>query len=165
MMPEFKIGDEVRVLRNVRDDGTFPGADIGQLLIRRGQTGFVRDVGTFLQDQIIYTVHFVEADKLVGCREQEVQAASDPWVPSKYEFRDKVTPNLPLGIQGEVIARPGDEGEVLKVLRDLETGASYHVRFPGRTLQVPETALDLLRAGDVVGGATLDGAAVPEGVA
>ena len=40
----------------------------------------------------------------------------------------------------------GDEGEVIKVLRDetiVETfgTVAYHVRFPGRTLQVPEMAL------------------------
>ena len=164
MMPEYKIGDEVRVLRNVRDDGTFPGADVGDLLLRRGQTGYVRDIGTFLQDQIIYSVHFVEADKLIGCREQELQLASDPWAPSLYEFRDKVTPKIPLGIQGDVIASPGDEGEILKVLRDIPDGVHYHVRFPGRTLQVPEKALDLLRRGDEVAGATIDGAHMPEAV-
>ena len=142
--PRFEYGDEVRVTRNVRNDGTFPGAETGDLLVRRGRTGFVRDVGTFLQDQIVYTVHFVEADRLVGCREQELQGAAEHWVPSQFEFRDKVSPKIPLGISGEVIAKPGDEGEVLKVLRDLPDGVAYHVRFPGRTLQVPETALELL---------------------
>ena len=61
--PRFEYGDEVRVTRNVRNDGTFPGAEVGELLIRRGSTGFVRDVGTFLQDQIVYSVLFIEADR------------------------------------------------------------------------------------------------------
>ena len=74
--PRFEYGDEVRVTRNVRNDGTFPGAEVGELLIRRGSTGFVRDVGTFLQDQVVYSVHFVDADRLVGCREQELQEAT-----------------------------------------------------------------------------------------
>jgi nitrogen fixation protein NifZ len=30
---------------------------------------------------------------------------------------------------------------VLKVLRDMPSGVHYHVRFPGRTLLVPENAL------------------------
>ena len=142
--PRFEYGDEVRVTRNVRNDGTFPGAEVGELLIRRGSTGFVRDVGTFLQDQVVYSVHFVDADRLVGCREQELQGAAELWVPSRFEFRDKVSPKIPLAISGEVIAKPGDQGEVLKVLRDLPEGVAYHVRFPGRTFQVPETALELL---------------------
>lgn len=142
MIPRFAYGTEVRVTRNVRNDGTFPGLPTGALLIRRGSVGYVRDVGTFLQDQIIYTVHFLHDDRIVGCREEELLAIDEPWVPSRFEFRDKVTPRLALGRKGEVIARPGDEGEVLKVLRDLPDGVAYHVRFPGITLQVPETALD-----------------------
>lgn len=137
----YELGEEVRVIRNVRNDGTYPGADTGALLVRRGSMGFVRGVGTFLQDQIIYTVHFVECGRLVGCREQELQRGADPWVPSMFEFRDKVTPRMPLAIGGQVIVRPGHEGEVLKVLRHAPGGVAYHVRFPGRTLEVPETAL------------------------
>lgn len=148
MQPRYEYGDEVRVTRNVRNDGTYPGEPTGALLVRRGSTGYVRDVGTFLQDQIIYTVHFVDSDRLVGCREQELQRADEPWVPSKFEFRDKVTPQIPLGINGEVVARPGDEGEILKVLRDGPGGVAYHVRFPGRTLAVPETALASLATED-----------------
>lgn len=145
----FDFGAEVRVTRNLRNDGTFPGEATGALLVRRGSLGVVRDVGTFLQDQVIYTVHFLEADRLVGCRDRELIGASDPWTPSRFEFGDKVRAAIPLGIKGEVVAASGDEGEVLKVLRDEATlaalsGVGYHVRFPGRTLLVPETALDAL---------------------
>lgn len=146
MGPRFQYGDEVRVIRNVRNDGTFPGREMGELLVRRGSVGYVRDVGTFLQDQIIYTVHFLDENAMVGCREEELISRDEHWVPSLFEFRDKVTPKIPFAIQGEVIAAPGDEGEVLKVLRDAPGGVQYHIRFPGRTLQVPETALAL--AGD-----------------
>jgi hypothetical protein len=31
---------------------------------------------------------------------------------------------------------------VFKVLRDLVDGVQYHVRFPGHTLQVPESCLE-----------------------
>ncbi|MEN2495169.1 MAG: hypothetical protein TECD_01087 [Hyphomicrobiaceae bacterium hypho_1] len=141
MRPKYECGDEVRVIRNVRDDGTFPGSKIGELLIRRGSTGFVRDIGTFLQDQIIYTVHFTEMDKIVGCREPELRPASTPWVPNLYEFREKVTPCVQLAISGEIIARPGDVGQIMRVLRNEPCGVAYHVRFPGRTLQVPEKSL------------------------
>ncbi len=144
MRPKFEYGDKVRVVRNVRNDGTYPGEPTGRLLIRRGSVGYVRDVGTFLQDQLIYSVDFLDANKRVGCREQELQLESDPWIPSRFEFRDKVTPTIPLGIQGEVIAAPGDEGEIELVLRDNPGGPAYHARFNGRTLQVPEKALEFL---------------------
>ena len=62
--------------------------------------------------------------------------------PGRFEFRDKVTPRLPLAVGGEIIAEPGGIGEILRVLRDGADGVCYHVRFPGRTLQVPEAALD-----------------------
>lgn len=147
-MQAFDYGDGVRVTRNVRNDGTFPGRDIGELLIRRGSSGFVRNIGTFLQDQVIYTVHFIEQDLLVGCREEELISIDEPWVPSAFEFRDKVTCKLPLAIHGEVIVEPGQEGEVIKVMRDHPGGVAYHVRFPGRTLLIPETALQSIEQED-----------------
>jgi nitrogen fixation protein NifZ len=139
--PKFEYGETVRVVRNVRNDGTFPGEPTGRLLIRRGSVGFVRDVGTFLQDQLVYSVDFFDQQRMVGCREQELQLASDPWTPSKFEFHEKVTPTINLGIRGEVIARPGDAGEIEQVLRDPDEGPSYHVRFHGRTLRVQEGVL------------------------
>jgi len=146
MRPLYEYGDEVRVIRNLRNDGTYPGEATGRLLIRRGSIGYVRDVGTFLQDQLIYSVDFMEAGIMVGCREQELQPASELWIPNRFEFREKVTPTVPLGINGEVIAAPGDEGEIEKILR--EQGPSYHVRFAGRTLLVPESSLEFLNPED-----------------
>ena len=143
MRPAFDFGTEVRVVRNLRNDGTYPGLPTGTLLVRRGSAGYVRDVGTFLQDQIIYSVHFLTEDRLVGCREEELQLASEPWVPSRFEFRDRVTARIPLGIQGRVLVEQGTQGEILKVIRDAPGGVAYHVYFSGRNpLQVPESALD-----------------------
>ncbi|MES9868208.1 MAG: nitrogen fixation protein NifZ [Sedimenticola sp.] len=144
MLPKFEYGEAVRVIRNLRNDGTYPGKPTGRLLIRRGSVGYVRDVGTFLQDQLIYSVDFFDEGIMVGCREQELQLESDPWIPTRFEFRDKVTPTIPLGIDGDVIATPGDEGEIEKVLRDSPDGPAYHARFRGRTLLVPEAALEFL---------------------
>ena len=142
MRPKYPYGEAVRVIRNLRNDGTFPGVDVGKLLVRRGSIGYVRDVGTFLQDRIIYSVHFLDVDRTVGCREEELQPETDPWIPSRFEFRDPVTPRVPLGVRGVVVASPGDVGEVDRVLRDAPDGVAYHVRFRGRTVQVPEGALD-----------------------
>jgi nitrogen fixation protein NifZ len=147
MRPEFDYGEAVRVTRNVRNDGTFPGEDTGTLLVRRGSIGYVRDVGSFLQDQIIYSVHFLDGDRLVGCREEELQPADAPWTPSLFEFRDKVAAKIALGSGGRVLVEQGEVGEIMKVLRGAATAdgpgsVAYHVHFPGRnTLQVPESAL------------------------
>jgi nitrogen fixation protein NifZ len=148
MRPRFEHGDEVRVLRNVRNDGTFPGLALGAPLVRRGSTGYVCDLGLFLQDQIIYTVHFLAEDKRVGCREEELQLASEPWTASRFEFRDKVATRLRLGAGGRVLVERGEVGEVIKVLRDTPEGVGYHVVFAGcNTLLVPESALEAI--GDV----------------
>ena len=107
MKPNYNYGDVVRVTRNVRNDGTFPGSETGDLLIRRGSMGHVRNIGTFLQDQIIYSVHFTDDDRLVGCREEELIGEHDPWVPSRFEFRDKVVSRIPFAINGEIIVEKG----------------------------------------------------------
>ncbi len=136
----FEFGEPVRVTRNVRNDGTYPGMEVGTLLIRRGSVGNVIEVGTFLQDQVIFTVHFLNHGRMVGCRLEELIGADEPWHPSRFEFRDKVVCTIDLGVQGRVILAKGSEGEVLKVIRD-NALIQYHVAFQGRMLQVPETAL------------------------
>ncbi|QEW05079.1 nitrogen fixation protein NifZ [Nitrincola iocasae] len=143
MIPVYSYGDEVRVIRNLRNDGSFPGVDKGQLLVRRGETGHVRNLGTFLQDQIIYTVHFIQADIQVGCREEELIPASASWINSRFENRDRVVAAQALSLRGEVIVPLDTPGEVFKVIRH-EDAVHYHVQFPGHLLIVPESALDSL---------------------
>ncbi len=137
----FDFGEEVRVTRSVRNDGTYPGMEIGELLVRRGSVGNVVNVGTFLQDQVIFTVHFLDIDRMVGCRLEELIPADAPWNPSRFEFRDKVVSTLDLAIQGKIIVAKGTKGEIEQVLRNAEP-LQYHVRFPGITLQVPESSLN-----------------------
>ncbi len=139
----FDYGQPVRVIRNIRNDGTYPGMDRGELLIRRGSVGYVRNRGTFLQDQVIYEVHFIDQDGIVvGCREEELIDADDVWIESRYEFREYVKTNKHLYVGDEMIVEKGSEGQILKVLRDGEQGVQYHVRYPGRTLIVPESTLE-----------------------
>ena len=69
-LPLYEYGQAVRLIRNVRNDGTYPGKDTGALLMRRGAQGCVYDVGTYLQDQLIYRVHFLDQGCTVGCREE-----------------------------------------------------------------------------------------------
>jgi len=148
MLPRFEYGDDVRVVRNVRNDGTFPGKEVGELLIRRGSVGHVHDVGTYLQDQLIYRVYFIESGRMVGCREEELVLAAEPWVDSQFEFRDRVMVKIPLSLRGEVVVPGGEVGTVMKILRDAPGGVLYHVHFiSGRVFQVPEPALELVAGG------------------
>lgn len=141
MKPLFEFGQHVRVTRNVRNDGTFPGREVGEVLLRRGATGYVRDIGTFLQDEIIYAVDFIAYGYRVGCREAELVDAELEWVPNRYEFRDKVVLLGCLSVRGEIVAVAGAEGEVLKVERDHQRGIHYHVHVGERTFLVPEPLL------------------------
>lgn len=144
MDARWDYGEAVRLTRNVRNDGTYPGLDPGAFLVRRGSIGYVVDVGTFLQDQIIYSVNFLDEGKIVGCREEELIGADEPWTPSKFEFREKVQAAKQLAVGGEVLVALGAVGEVIKVIRDAPGGVAYHVHFaslPGRVLQIPEATL------------------------
>lgn len=151
MNPRWDFGDAVRVTRNVRNDGTFPGINTGELLVRRGRIGHVRNVGTFLQDQIIYSVHFLEEDRVVGCREEELIGLDEPWVESRFEVRQKIAAARALSIRGEVKVPIGSRGEVLNLERSETHGVIYHAHFeclPGNPLLVPETALTEWEAAD-----------------
>lgn len=146
-LPRYEYGEAVRVIRNIRNDGTYPGMDMGTLLIRRGSVGYVTDVGTFLQDQLIYRIDFLSEGRIVGCREEELIPATDPWIPNLFEFRDMVATTRSLALRGEVRVQQGQEGQILKVLRDLPEGMGiqYHVHFgDGFVLQVPEQSLTLV---------------------
>ncbi len=150
MRPRWQIDDEVRVIRNVRDDGTFPGADMGELLVRRGSAGLIRDIGTFLQDQIIYSVFFYTENRVVGCREEELIGLDEPWVPSRFEFREKVKSMAALKVGDAVLVQADAPGEIIKVVRDHPAGPAYHVHFetlPGRVLLIPEPMLAPLHPG------------------
>ena len=147
MQPRWGYGDSVRVVRNVRNDGTHPSFETGELLVPRGSIGHVINVGTFLQDQIIYSVHFLDLDRIVGCREEELIDIDEAWTPSKFETRQTVRAAIPLALRGELLVAVGSRGEVLRVVRDAPDGVAYHVHFEclkGRPLMVPEDALQSL---------------------
>jgi nitrogen fixation protein NifZ len=144
MLPRWDEGDAVRVTRNVRNDGTFPGVNVGELLVRRGRIGHVRGIGTFLQDQIIYSVHFLDEARVVGCREEELIGIDEPWVESRFEVRQIVRAARSLAIRGEIRVPLGSRGEILNIDRSETQGVLYHTHFdclPGNPLQVPEAAL------------------------
>lgn len=151
MLPRWDEGDAVRVIRNVRNDGTFPGANTGDLLVRRGRIGHVRTIGTFLQDQIIYSVHFLDEGRVVGCREEELIGVEEVWIESRFEVRQRVCAARALAVRGEVKVPDGSRGEVLNLERTEAQGVLYHVHFdclPGNPLLVPEATLREWGPGD-----------------
>lgn len=149
MKPRWDIGDTLRVTRNVRDDGTFPGAARGDLLVQRGSIGTVVDIGTFLMDQIIYSLHFLEQGRIIGCREEELIGLDEDWVDSRFETREYVQSTCSLAIAGEIRVPVGARGEILKVLRNTPEEVAYHIHFdcyPGHPLIVREGALSPIGA-------------------
>ncbi len=73
--PAFDYGDKVRARRAVRNDGTFPGKDIGELLCKKGEEGYVVSIGTFLQQFYIYGVEFISTGYRVGMKRKELELA------------------------------------------------------------------------------------------
>jgi nitrogen fixation protein NifZ len=70
--PRFQMGERVIARSVIRNDGTYNGKDIGALLVTRGDVGFVRSIGTFLQQFYIYAVEFPETGHQVGMRAKEL---------------------------------------------------------------------------------------------
>lgn len=75
--PAFERGDKVTALRDVRNDGTYPGSRIGEFLIRKGEVGYVSQVGTYLNRFYVYAVDFVECERLVGMRSHEIEKTAE----------------------------------------------------------------------------------------
>ncbi len=70
--PRFGFGERVVSRFTVRNDGTYRGKDIGEVLVKRGDIGFVHSIGTFLQQYYIYAVEFIESGHRVGMRAREL---------------------------------------------------------------------------------------------
>jgi len=76
--PYFYYGDKVRAKKMIRNDGTYPGKEIGEVLCRKGEEGFVVSIGTFLQQFYIYGVEFIETGHRVGMKRKELMLVDDP---------------------------------------------------------------------------------------
>jgi nitrogen fixation protein NifZ len=70
--PYFNFGEKVRAKRTVRNDGTYAGKEIGDVLCRKGEEGYVVSIGTFLQQFYIYAVEFVDSGNRVGMKRKEL---------------------------------------------------------------------------------------------
>jgi nitrogen fixation protein NifZ len=75
--PAFEIGEKVRVRKLLKNDGTFPGKEVGQVLVNKGDIGYVASIGTYLQTSYIYAVHFLETGFVVGCKKKELESVEE----------------------------------------------------------------------------------------
>lgn len=87
ILPKFNFGQRVRLIKDIRNDGTFPFAKVGDILMKAGSEGYVKDMGDFLQVIRVYEVEFIEEGIVYGCREEELENADD-------EFFDEVEEEL-----------------------------------------------------------------------
>ena len=71
--PVFERGQQVVSQKDVRNDGTYPGAKMGEVLIRKGEVGYVHSVGTYLNRFYVYGVEFVDRQMVVGMRAHELE--------------------------------------------------------------------------------------------
>jgi nitrogen fixation protein NifZ len=70
--PRFAMGERVISRSVIRNDGTYNGRDIGEVLVHKGELGYVRSIGTFLQQFYIYAVEFIDSGHRVGMRAKEL---------------------------------------------------------------------------------------------
>jgi nitrogen fixation protein NifZ len=81
--PLFRPGEKVVSLKHIKNDGTIPLREIGEVVVRKGDVGYVRDIGTFLQQFYIYAVEWVERGTIVGMRGKELESLDRPGVTGK----------------------------------------------------------------------------------
>ncbi|SEF61899.1 nitrogen fixation protein NifZ [Vibrio hangzhouensis] len=134
---KFPVGSQVRLIRNVRNDGSFSELNKGDLLAEQGAVGEVRSSGYYLQNQIVYQVFFPARNLLVGIKETELIDVNLEWVPCLFRSLDKARLTLALKVRDDIIAVKGDLVEVQRVFRDLDTGQlEYEIAVGGYYVKV-----------------------------
>lgn len=86
--PKYGYGERVRSLKTIRNDGTFRGKEIGDILVRKGDIGYVTSIGTFLQQFYIYAVEFVDRGYRVGMKGRELESL-DRSVEDESEYEEE----------------------------------------------------------------------------
>ncbi len=128
-MDRFQEGDSVRLLFDLVSDGTVYGSKRGELLVSRGATGHVIRKGIFLDD-FVYEVHFMEENRILGCREHELLEGDASWSPPRFARRDAIVSAVDLKEKGELRVPKGTEGRVTVVDYHETLGYIYEVEFP-----------------------------------
>ncbi|GBH24257.1 nitrogen fixation protein NifZ [Burkholderia vietnamiensis] len=70
--PRFSFGGRVVARSAVRNAGTYSGKGIGEVLVNKGDVGYVTSINTFLQQFYIYAVDFGDPGHRVGMRAKEL---------------------------------------------------------------------------------------------
>jgi len=73
--PTFEYGEKVRSRYVVRNDGSYRGKEIGEVLVKKDEVGYVISIGTFLQQFYIYGVEFLGSGHRVGMKRRELESA------------------------------------------------------------------------------------------
>jgi nitrogen fixation protein NifZ len=73
----FKLGEQVRSLTQVKNDGTYPHRDIGEVIVCQGDVGRVRESWSFL-GEVYYTVEFASRAVVVIMRGGEMERSASP---------------------------------------------------------------------------------------
>ena len=95
--PIYTFGEKVRARKTVRNDGTYAGKDIGDILCKKGDEGFVVNIGTFLQQFYIYGVEFIATGHRVGMKRKEIEAV----IASPVRAGDRCVPG---GLDEDIVA-------------------------------------------------------------
>jgi nitrogen fixation protein NifZ len=107
--PRFRFGERVICRSTVRNDGTFAGKDVGYVLVKKGDVGYVRSIGTFLQQYFIYSVEWVERGYQVGMRAKELCTLDDLPPEVLEKFADRLEVLKQLGKGDNVVIRTEEE--------------------------------------------------------
>lgn len=78
--PKYHVGQKVKLLEDVVNDGTYPHSPIGTLMMKKDSVGYIKSMGEFLQVIRVYEVHFFGVDapvEILGCREHELEALEE----------------------------------------------------------------------------------------
>lgn len=129
-MNQFNEDDAVRLLFDIKNDGTFYGRKRGEMIQAAGAIGHITYRNN-LADPTVYEVHFLETNTMVGCREKELIFANDKWQPASFQRGEKVTAGIDLTHQNSVIVSKGTSGCVTVVRHQKGIGYLYEVKFNG----------------------------------
>jgi len=109
--PRFSYGERVIARSVIRNDGTYNGKDIGEVLVNKGEIGYVTNINTFLQQFYIYAVDFAETGHRVGMRAKELCTL------------DKLPDDVLAQLGGRVAALRGLGGETVSDAKESEHDA------------------------------------------